>query len=107
MGMGHLLEYSISLNYPPPSYNLMLQMSLTIHSWGLLWLSIRKNGNVACHVLQEISSACVDAKLRGTQVTMVLSVVTRDDPYKLTPCSGGLRRAPVAFELGYWFVYCQ
>ena len=44
-------------------------MRLTIHSWGLVWLSISKN--VACHILQEISNASVDAKLRGIQVTMV------------------------------------
>ena len=83
MGRGRVLEYSISLDYTP----LIIQSHVT-HEVDNTFMrtSVAFNQkNVACHVLQEISSACVDVKLKGIQVTMVLSVVTRDDPRKLTP----------------------
>ena len=72
VGRGRFLEYSIHLVHThPPSVPHNLEYTCSRQSRWLLWLS-RKRHLAEC-VLQEISDACVDTKLRGIKVTCIVS----------------------------------
>ena len=72
VGRGCFLEYSIHLVHThPPSIPRNLEYTCSRQSRWLLRLS-RKRHLAEC-VLQEISDACVDTKLRGIKVTCIVS----------------------------------
>ena len=68
VGRGHLLEYLLLLSIPPPPPMLCVRSTITMTD-----TAFRKNYSFAECLLQEISGACVDTKLRCIEVTCILS----------------------------------
>ena len=65
---GHLLEYSVRLVHTPlPSVLVVLNSTITTTA-AAFW----RNSSFTERLLREISGACVDTKLRGTEATCIV-----------------------------------